>query len=138
MRNLVASVDVLLNTLPAKTHYDVGLAQKKLSADMNELVESMKKTITHSETPMEGLFLGTFYYIVTILFHYFYLGAYKQNMLEAAYVLVIDSKNLLDTLDEIKMTSPEMKTNENDTDVSKKKEQIYANDSVLNTRTHST
>lgn len=30
-------------------------------------------------------------------------AAYKQNMLEASYILVIDSKNLMDTVDEIRL-----------------------------------
>lgn len=130
---------MMLVTLPAETHYDVSLAQKKLSADMNELVESMKKTITHSETPMEGLLdisVHSDFVFNCILFYFLNqkhnTGAYKQNMLEAAYVLVIDSKNLLDTLDEIKM---QPKTKDTDTAhlMMQKPEQIYANDSVLNT-----
>ncbi|OTF72469.1 hypothetical protein BLA29_009279 [Euroglyphus maynei] len=64
-------------------HHHIILAQKKLSTDMNDLVESMKKAIMYSDTPMEG--------------------AYKQNMLEASYILVIDSKNLMDTVDEIRL-----------------------------------
>ncbi|KPM11320.1 focal adhesion kinase-like protein [Sarcoptes scabiei] len=83
LRNLLANVDIFLQTIPIEKHQNVSQAQKKLSLDMNDLVESMKKTITYAETPIEG--------------------TYKQNMLESAYVLVIDSKNLMDLVDEIRL-----------------------------------
>ena len=54
LRNLLANVDLLLETLPKNLSFNITMAQKKLSAGMNDLVESMKKTITFSETPMEG------------------------------------------------------------------------------------
>ncbi|XP_027204780.2 protein tyrosine kinase 2 Fak [Dermatophagoides pteronyssinus] len=83
LRNLLANVDIFLEAIPDDEHRLITLAQKKLSTDMNDLVESMKKAIMYSETPMEA--------------------AYKQNMLEASYILVIDSKNLMDTVDEIRL-----------------------------------
>jgi len=83
LRNLLANVDALALSLPEEAHWSIGVAQKKLTSDMNDLVEAMKKTIMHSETPMEE--------------------TYKQSMLETTYVLVIDSKNLLDTLDEVRI-----------------------------------
>ncbi|UXI16519.1 palmitoyltransferase ZDHHC15 [Sarcoptes scabiei] len=83
LRNLLANVDIFLQTIPIEKHQNVSQAQKKLSLDMNDLVESMKKAITYAETPIEG--------------------TYKQNMLESAYVLVIDSKNLMDLVDEIRL-----------------------------------
>lgn len=35
-------------------HWTIDVAQKKLTADMNDLVEAMKRTIVHSDTLMEG------------------------------------------------------------------------------------
>lgn len=48
-------MDLFLESVPEDAHCNICLAQKKLSTDMNDLVESMKKTINYSETPMEGL-----------------------------------------------------------------------------------
>jgi len=45
---------LLLPGLPEESHWSIGVAQKKLTSDMNDLVEAMKNTIMNSETPMEG------------------------------------------------------------------------------------
>lgn len=51
----MANVDLLLPGLPDESdRRNVEVAQKKLTSHMNDLVEAMKKTIMHSETPMEG------------------------------------------------------------------------------------
>lgn len=52
----MANVDIFLEAIPDDEHRLITLAQKKLSTDMNDLVESMKKAIMYSETPMEGLY----------------------------------------------------------------------------------
>lgn len=104
LRNLLANVDLLLPTLAEDAHWSIGVAQKKLTTNMNNLVESMKKAIMHSDTPMEGT-VCIQNLKKTITNKPPSLGAYKQNMLESAYILVIDSKNLLDTIDDIRMNN---------------------------------
>jgi len=55
------------------------MAQKVLSTDMGNLISSMKLAQQYSSTALDG--------------------EYRKNMLKAAHVLAIDSKNLLDAVD---------------------------------------
>lgn len=54
LRNLLGDVDQLLSQTQTDYRWPINAAQKKLTSDMNELVESMKKAIMQSDTPLEG------------------------------------------------------------------------------------
>lgn len=55
------------------------MAHKVLSSDMSELVRTMKLAQQYSKTVVDS--------------------EYRRTMLQAAHVLAVDSKNLLDTID---------------------------------------
>lgn len=60
------------------------MAQKVLSTDMGNLISTMKLAQHYSTTAMDG--------------------EYRKNMLKAAHVLAMDSKNLLDAVDKARLS----------------------------------
>lgn len=87
LRDLLASVDRLVPQLPLWSHREVELTHKVLSKDMALLIEAMKAALNYSQTTVER--------------------EYRKGMLKAAHVLVVDAKNLLDSVDSVrqKLTS---------------------------------
>ncbi|RWS12001.1 focal adhesion kinase 1-like isoform X2 [Dinothrombium tinctorium] len=83
LRGLLASVDELVPTLPLWSHREVEMAHKVLSKDMAALIQAMKNAQKYSKTTVEA--------------------EYRKGMLQAAHVLVVDAKNLLDTVDSIRV-----------------------------------
>ena len=60
------------------------MAQKVLSTDMGSLISAMKLAQHYSSTALDG--------------------EYRKSMLKAAHVLAMDSKNLLDVVDNIRLS----------------------------------
>lgn len=79
LRGLLSSVDDVTKTLPQNQQNEIEMAQKVLSTDMGSLISSMKLAQQYSTTALDG--------------------QYRKNMLKAAHVLAMDSKNLLDVVD---------------------------------------
>ena len=65
--------------------FQIEMAQKVLSTDMGSLISSMKLAQQYSTTALDG--------------------QYRKNMLKAAHVLAMDSKNLLDVVDTARITA---------------------------------
>ncbi|XP_054154362.1 focal adhesion kinase 1-like isoform X2 [Oppia nitens] len=83
LRGLLASVDVLFSMLPVWAHREIEMTHKVLSKDMAGLVQAMKLAQQYSRTTVES--------------------EYRKAMLESAHILVINSKNLLDTIDQVRL-----------------------------------
>lgn len=64
--------------------FQVEMAQKVLSTDMGNLISSMKLAQQYSSTALDA--------------------EYRKSMLKAAHVLAIDSKNLLDAVDNVRLS----------------------------------
>ncbi|XP_041358012.1 focal adhesion kinase 1-like isoform X2 [Gigantopelta aegis] len=79
LRGLLASVDDTLPKLPPESHREISMAQKVLSTDMASLISAMKLAQQYSTTTMDT--------------------EYRKGMLKAAHILAVDSKNLLDIVD---------------------------------------
>ncbi|KAF5297586.1 hypothetical protein FQA39_LY12062 [Lamprigera yunnana] len=88
LRNLLASVDTIMPMFPSTAHREVEMAHKVLSKDMMELVASMKLAQQYSSTTLDT--------------------EYRKGMLGAAHVLAMDSKNLLDVIDTIRIRFPQV------------------------------
>ncbi|XP_071053792.1 focal adhesion kinase 1 isoform X3 [Onthophagus taurus] len=88
LRNLLASVDSIVPFFPITAHREVELAHKVLSKDMAELVNAMKLAQQYSNTTLDS--------------------EYRKGMLGAAHVLAMDSKNLLDVVDAMRMKYPQI------------------------------
>ncbi|XP_017776897.1 PREDICTED: focal adhesion kinase 1 isoform X4 [Nicrophorus vespilloides] len=86
LRALLASVDEIVTLFPASVHKEVEMAHKVLSKDMSELVNTMKLAQQYSTTTLDA--------------------EYRKGMLGAAHVLAMDSKNLLDVVDAIRIRHP--------------------------------
>jgi len=86
LRELLAAVDKLIPAFPAVTHRQVEMAHKVLSKDMSELVNSMKLAQKYNNTTVEA--------------------DYRKGMLSSAHVLAMDAKNLLDVIDNIRLSYP--------------------------------
>lgn len=82
LRDLLSKVDEVLNQLPQDTHHEVTMAQKVLSADMNQLVSAMKDAQAHYDKFLEQ--------------------EYQKKMLKAAHVVAVNSKVLLDAVNSAK------------------------------------
>lgn len=80
LRTLLSSVDSEVKRLPSETHNEIEMAHKVLSADMAELIKAMKLAQQYSQTLVVD-------------------AEYRKAMLQAAHVIAVDSKNLLDTVD---------------------------------------
>lgn len=83
LRGLLASVDEIVNDFPTSAQKEVEMAHKVLSKDMTELVSAMKLAQHYSQTTLDN--------------------EYRKGMLGAAHVLAMDSKNLLDVVDAIRI-----------------------------------
>lgn len=79
LKELLSNVDAELKLLPNETHHEIEMAHKVLSSDMAELIRTMRLAQQYSSTPLDV--------------------EYRKNMLKAAHVLAMDSKNLLDAVD---------------------------------------
>ncbi|KAK4884842.1 hypothetical protein RN001_001113 [Aquatica leii] len=87
LRSLLASVDTIMPMFPSSAHREVEMAHKVLSKDMTELVGAMKLAQQYSSTTLDT--------------------EYRKGMLGAAHVLAMDSKNLLDVIDAIRIRFPQ-------------------------------
>lgn len=88
LRALLASVDQMVVIFPPSAIKEVEMAHKVLSKDMANLVSAMKLAQQYSSTTLDG--------------------EYRKGMLAAAHVLAMDSKNLLDVVDAIRIRHPEL------------------------------
>ncbi|CAH0551900.1 unnamed protein product [Brassicogethes aeneus] len=88
LRSLLASVDEIITSFPTTAHREVEMAHKVLSKDMAELVNAMKLANQYSSTTLDA--------------------EYRKGMLGAAHVLAMDSKNLLDVVDAIRVRYPQI------------------------------
>ncbi|XP_012286001.1 focal adhesion kinase 1 isoform X2 [Orussus abietinus] len=86
LRDLLSSVDALVQILPVCAHREVEMAHKVLSKDMAELVSAMKLAQNYSATTLDA--------------------EYRKGMLSAAHILAMDAKNLLDVIDSIRVRYP--------------------------------
>ncbi|XP_053394577.1 focal adhesion kinase 1-like isoform X6 [Mercenaria mercenaria] len=85
LRGLLASVDEYSQELPQTQQKEqIEMAQKVLSTDMGNLISAMKLAQHYSSTAMDG--------------------EYRKNMLKAAHVIAMDSKNLLDAVDNARLS----------------------------------
>jgi focal adhesion kinase 1 len=78
LKKLQTTVDSLLDSLPHR-RYEVEMAQKVLNADMTALVSATKLALKYSLTSLNS--------------------DYRRDMLQAAHVIAVDSKALLETVD---------------------------------------
>ncbi|XP_042209507.1 uncharacterized protein LOC121857491 isoform X2 [Homarus americanus] len=83
LRDLLATVDTLVSTIPPVSHREVELAHKVLSKDMTDLVQAYKLAQKYSNTTLDE--------------------EYRKQLLSAAHVLAMDSKNLLDVIDGVRV-----------------------------------
>lgn len=83
LRDLLATVDALVIVIPSASHREVELAHKVLSKDMTDLVQAYKLAQKYGSTTLDE--------------------EYRKRMLSAAHVLAMDSKNLLDVIDGVRV-----------------------------------
>lgn len=83
LRGLLESVDDLIPNLPLWSHREIEMTHKVLSKDMANLIQAMKNALKYSQTTVEK--------------------EYRRSMLQAAHVLVIDAKSLLDSVDSVRL-----------------------------------
>lgn len=83
LRDLLGTVDTLISTIPPASHREVELAHKVLSKDMTDLVQAYKLAQKYSNTTLDE--------------------EYRKQLLAAAHVLAMDSKNLLDVIDGVRV-----------------------------------
>ncbi|CAG9813532.1 unnamed protein product [Phaedon cochleariae] len=86
LRSLLASVDEIVGAFPNAAQREVEMAHKVLSKDMAELVNAMKLAQHYGSTTLDA--------------------EYRKGMLGAAHILAMDSKNLLDVVDSIRIRHP--------------------------------
>ncbi|XP_045463680.1 focal adhesion kinase 1-like isoform X1 [Harmonia axyridis] len=91
LKLLLTSVDEIVVAFPASAQKEVEMAHKVLSKDMSELVNTMKLAQQYSNTTLDT--------------------EYRKGMLGAAHVLAMDSKNLLDVVDAIRIRYPHINEN---------------------------
>lgn len=83
LRNLLATVDSLIETLPEWSHNEINMAHRILSKDFSALIDSMKQAQKYQNTTINESF--------------------KKKFLKSAHILVVDSKTLLDTVDQVRL-----------------------------------
>lgn len=83
LRALLATVDKLVPTIPTWHRRNVEMAHKVLSKDMANLVQAMKLAHQYYKTALDG--------------------EYRKAMLASAHALAVDAKNLLDTVDVVRI-----------------------------------
>lgn len=88
LRNLLGTVDQISLQFPSQTHKEVEMAHKVLSKDMKDLVASMHRAMQYSDTTLDV--------------------ECRKNMLSAAHILAMDTKNLLDVCDSIRARFPQV------------------------------
>jgi len=88
LRSLLGSVDEVVDVFPGHAKHEVEMAHQVLSKDMKDLVSAMRLAEKYSSTTLDM--------------------EYRKGMLSAAHVLAMDSKNLLDVIDSIRMRCPEV------------------------------
>ncbi|KAG5675981.1 hypothetical protein PVAND_005837 [Polypedilum vanderplanki] len=86
LRNLLGTVDHISSQFPPQTHKEVEMAHKVLSKDMKDLVASMHRAMQYCDTTLDV--------------------ECRKNMLSAAHILAMDTKNLLDVCDSIRIRYP--------------------------------
>ncbi|XP_032220316.1 focal adhesion kinase 1 isoform X2 [Nematostella vectensis] len=79
LRGLLSEVDGEIQDLPQSSHKEIEMAHKVLSADMAELINSMKLAQKYSTTTLDQ--------------------EYRRGMLSAGHVLAVDAKHLFDVVD---------------------------------------
>ncbi|XP_031551093.1 focal adhesion kinase 1-like isoform X2 [Actinia tenebrosa] len=79
LRSLLSEVDSEIQSLPSSSHKEIEMAHKVLSADMGELINSMKLAQKYSTTTLDQ--------------------EYRRGMLSAGHVLAVDAKHLFDVVD---------------------------------------
>ncbi|XP_078085463.1 protein-tyrosine kinase 2-beta-like isoform X2 [Mustelus asterias] len=89
LRNLTGSVDELLPKLPAASRTEIEGTQRLLNKDLAELINKMKLAQQNSVTSLSE--------------------ECKKQMLTAAHTLAVDSKNLLDAVDQARVRVGEAK-----------------------------
>lgn len=82
LRELLAAVDAEVPTFPPAAHREIEMAHKVLGKDMAELVTSLKSAQRYRNTTLDD--------------------EYRKQMLQAAHVLAMDAKHLLDVLDGVR------------------------------------
>lgn len=82
---------------------EVEMAHKVLSKDMKELVASMQRAQQYSDTTLDVECRKYVFVIKIILFLSFFI--LFRNMLSSAHILAMDTKNLLDVVDSIRIRS---------------------------------
>ncbi|XP_067121087.1 focal adhesion kinase 1-like isoform X2 [Centruroides vittatus] len=92
LRNLLASVDELFPTLPIWSNKEIEMAHKVLSKDMASLIEALRLVQKYSCTTLDQ--------------------EYRKGMLEAAHILAMDAKNLLDVVDSVRIRVKHVAPNE--------------------------
>jgi focal adhesion kinase 1 len=88
LRSLLGTVDQISSQFPPQTHREVEMAHKVLSKDMKDLVASMHRAIQYCDTTLDV--------------------ECRKNMLSAAHILAMDTKNLLDVCDSIRARHPDI------------------------------
>ncbi|XP_043208526.1 focal adhesion kinase 1-like isoform X3 [Amphibalanus amphitrite] len=83
LRELLSAVDREVVAFPAAAHREIEMAHKVLGKDMQELVAAMKQAQRYSTTTLDD--------------------EYRKQMLQAAHVLAVDAKNLLDVVDGVRI-----------------------------------
>ncbi|KAH1006697.1 hypothetical protein HUJ05_007405 [Dendroctonus ponderosae] len=94
LRLLLTSVDEIVSSLPASMLREVEMAHKVLSKDMSDLVSAMKLAQQYSRTTLDA--------------------EYRKGMLSTAHILAMDSKNLLDVIDNLRMQHPPLTPSSNE------------------------
>ncbi|KAL1501947.1 hypothetical protein ABEB36_007171 [Hypothenemus hampei] len=82
LKLLLTSVDEIVADFPGHMLREVEMAHKVLSKDMSDLVSAMKLAQQYSRTTLDA--------------------EYRKGMLSTAHVLAMDSKNLLDVMDNLR------------------------------------
>ncbi|XP_066248998.1 focal adhesion kinase 1 isoform X2 [Euwallacea similis] len=83
LRQLLTSVDEIVVNFPSHMLREVEMAHQVLSKDMSDLVGAMKLAQQYSKTTLDA--------------------EYRKGMLSTAHVLAMDSKNLLDVIDNLRL-----------------------------------
>lgn len=83
LRALLGAVDELIPSVPRAAHREIELAHRVLAKDMADLVDCFKLVHKYAHTTLHG--------------------QYTKQLLGAGHVLAMDSKNLLDVIDGVRL-----------------------------------
>ena len=81
LRELLAAVDRQVVSFPPAAHREIEMPHKVLGKDMQELVAAMRQAQRYNTTTLDD--------------------EYRKQLLQAAHVLAVDAKNLLDVVDAV-------------------------------------